>query len=408
MDKIICRECFFMKTTLKTTTTTTMRRRRRRRSEKRCLRAKEEFEEEEKREEIQFSFIEQSISKQQQNKILPGLYLVATPIGNVLDISQRALKVLESADVILCEDTRRTRQLLDMLSIDRKKQMIQYHEHNFYDMRVVMGQRILQAKEMNEVYALVSDAGNPAISDPGQDLVDVVLELGGTVIPIPGASAVNVAILGSGFKCSDWRFLGFLPAKKSERVKKLKMLSLETTLMVFFVSPHKLVKSLEDIQEVFGVKRRVCVCRELTKKHEEFYRATVSECIEEFSRENRARGEITLVIEGISHELRAKSRIDEFILAHASVSVSFSSSASLTQQQQSSAKQYSLDSSSSSEEEEEEEEQILERTLKHLMFDEKQSVSEAARNSSRLLPSVKRRHAYSIAQKLFAASDIAS
>ena len=153
--------------------------------------------------------------------------------------------------------------------------------------------------EDEEVIALVSDAGAPVVSDPGQDLVDLVLEAtkanggggGGerksVVVPIPGASAVTTAVIGSGFKCDDgYRFCGFLPAKKNERVKVLESLTSETSLLVFFVSPHKLVKTLEDVAAVYSKSppRRVCVAQELTKRHEEFFRGTCEECLEEFSK----------------------------------------------------------------------------------------------------------------------------
>ncbi|CAL6388070.1 unnamed protein product [Bathycoccus prasinos] len=250
-------------------------------------------------------------SNKKKVPIAPGFYVVSTPIGNLEDITIRALKILNEATLILCEDTRKTRQLLTLLGVQssssskgKQKKLLAYHSHNFYEQRETLRDRIVR-NEDEEVIALVSDAGAPVVSDPGQDLVDLVLEANGG----GGASAVTTAVIGSGFKCDDgYRFCGFLPAKKNERVKVLESLTSETSLLVFFVSPHKLVKTLEDVAAVYSKSppRRVCVARELTKRHEEFFRGTCEECLEEFSKEGRARGEITLLVE--SSDLSASTK----------------------------------------------------------------------------------------------------
>jgi 16S rRNA (cytidine1402-2'-O)-methyltransferase len=329
---------------------------------------------------------------------------VSTPIGNLEDITIRALKILNEATLILCEDTRKTRQLLTLLGVQssssskgKQKKLLAYHSHNFYEQRETLRDRIVR-NEDEEVIALVSDAGAPVVSDPGQDLVDLVLEAtkanggggGGerksVVVPIPGASAVTTAVIGSGFKCDDgYRFCGFLPAKKNERVKVLESLTSETSLLVFFVSPHKLVKTLEDVAAVYSKSppRRVCVARELTKRHEEFFRGTCEECLEEFSKEGRARGEITLLVE----------------------SSDFCASTKKTTATKVAPKDINDDDDTNDDDESDKNtaKVLLEKTLRHLLLEraenQRLSVSEAARKVSQDL-GVKRRVAYSLAQKI--------
>ena len=336
--------------------------------------------------------------------VAPGFYVVSTPIGNLEDITIRALKILNEATLILCEDTRKTRQLLTLLGVQssssskgKQKKLLAYHSHNFYEQRETLRDRIVR-NEDEEVIALVSDAGAPVVSDPGQDLVDLVLEAtkanggggGGerksVVVPIPGASAVTTAVIGSGFKCDDgYRFCGFLPAKKNERVKVLESLTSETSLLVFFVSPHKLVKTLEDVAAVYSKSppRRVCVARELTKRHEEFFRGTCEECLEEFSKEGRARGEITLLVE----------------------SSDFCASTKKTTATKVAPKDINDDDDTNDDDESDKNtaKVLLEKTLRHLLLEraenQRLSVSEAARKVSQDL-GVKRRVAYSLAQKI--------
>ena len=337
-------------------------------------------------------------SSNKKKVIAPGFYVVSTPIGNLEDITIRALKILNEATLILCEDTRKTRQLLTLLGVQsssssqkgKQKKLLAYHSHNFYEQRETLRDRIVR-NEDEEVIALVSDAGAPVVSDPGQDLVDLVLEAtkanasGGerksVVVPIPGASAVTTAVIGSGFKCDDgYIFCGFLPAKKNERVKVLESLTSETSLLVFFVSPHKLVKTLEDVAAVYSKlpPRRVCVARELTKRHEEFFRGTCEECLEEFSKEGRARGEITLLVE----------------------SSDFCASTKKTTATKVAPKDINDDDDES---DKNTAKLLLEKTLRHLLLEraenQRLSVSEAARKVSQDL-GVKRRVAYSLAQKI--------
>ena len=315
--------------------------------------------------------------KRRKGGVAPGLYVVSTPIGNLEDITIRGLKILTEASLLLCEDTRKTRHLLTLLGVQsRGKRFLAYHSHNFYEQREQLRDRILENKD-EEVIALVSDAGAPGVSDPGQDLVDLVLEATSTsggggdtsvnnvVVPIPGASAVTTAVIGSGFKCDDgYKFCGFLPSKKNERIKKLESLTSERSLLVFFVSPHKLVKTLDDVAKVYSSPpRRVCVARELTKRHEEFFRGTCEECLDEFSKEGRARGEVTLLIE--SNAGASKNAKNTTVAEDVNAL-------------------------------------LLEKSLRHLLLERTEnplSVSEAARKVSQDL-GVKRRVAYSMAQKI--------
>ena len=218
---------------------------------------------------------------------MPVLYVVATPIGNLEDISLRALRVLREVSLIAAEDTRRTKHLL--VTYDIKTPMTSYHERN----KRAKLDYILQSLEKNDV-ALVSDAGMPGISDPGYDLVVAANERGISVVPVPGPSAVITALAVSGLATGRFVYLGFLPHKTGGRRRVLESVASEYGTVVALESPHRLLAALADILFVLG-DRRVAVCRELTKIHEEVFRGTVRQAIEHFP---EPRGEFTLVIEG--------------------------------------------------------------------------------------------------------------
>ena len=221
----------------------------------------------------------------------PGaLYLVATPIGNLEDISLRALRILREATVIAAEDTRRTRKLLTHHRIPGR--LVSLHEHNERARTPVLVRRLLAGDSV----ALVSDAGTPGVSDPGAALVRAAAEAGVPVVPVPGASAVLAALAASGLPAEPATFLGFLPPGRTERRRALQSVrSLPHTLVVF-EAPHRLRSTLGELLEALG-DRRIAVARELTKIHEEVYRATLSEAVGRFSA-HPPRGEFTLVIEG--------------------------------------------------------------------------------------------------------------
>lgn len=223
---------------------------------------------------------------------MPGmLYLVPTPIGNLGDISPRCRETLEQADFIAAEDTRVTLKLLNYLGI--KKSLVSYYEHN----KAFKGNVILERILAGETCALVSDAGSPAISDPGEDLVKLCAENGITVCAIPGPCAVITAISISGLPTGRFCFEGFLSTAKKSRKEHLESLKSETRTMVFYEAPHKLVNTLEDLAETFGGERRISLCRELTKLHEEVVRTTLAEALERYNA-NPPKGEFVLVVEG--------------------------------------------------------------------------------------------------------------
>lgn len=220
------------------------------------------------------------------------LYLVATPIGNLEDLTQRALRVLREVDLIAAEDTRQTRKLLDHYRIETP--LISYHEHN----KLKRLERLRQALEKGDV-AMVSDAGTPGLSDPGYLLVRYALDAGYQVSPIPGPSAPIAALVASGLPTDSFIFVGYLPRRRVERLRMVKELSQERRTMLAFEVPHRLLRSLEDMEATFGGGRPIVVCRELTKVHEEILRGTLSEIREHFT-EVAPRGEFTLVIGGVT------------------------------------------------------------------------------------------------------------
>ncbi len=220
----------------------------------------------------------------------PALYLVATPIGNLGDITLRALEVLAGADVLACEDTRVTRVLLDRYGIHNRP--IAYHEHN----AEVAGPKLLAALTEGRSVALVSDAGTPLVSDPGYRLGRVAIEAGCRVVPIPGPSAPLAALVGSGLPNDAFFFAGFLPTKDKARRDRLEEVRQVPGTLLFFESPHRIGVTLSAAEDVLGPARQACVCRELTKTFEEFRRGTLAELADYYSGDRVVKGEIVLVI----------------------------------------------------------------------------------------------------------------
>ena len=219
------------------------------------------------------------------------LYLVPTPIGNLGDISQRCRETLENADFIAAEDTRVSLKLLNHLGI--KKSLVSYYEHN----KAFKGDKIVERILAGETCALVSDAGSPAISDPGEDLVKQCAAAGIVVCAIPGPCAAITALSISGQATGRFCFEGFLSTAKKSRREHLDSLKNETRTMIFYEAPHKLVATLEDMAEVFGNDRPISLCRELTKLHEEVVRTTLGEAIAKYN-ENGPKGEFVLIVAG--------------------------------------------------------------------------------------------------------------
>ena len=219
------------------------------------------------------------------------LYLVATPIGNLGDFSPRALETLETVDFIAAEDTRVSMKLLNHFEI--RKPLVSYHEHN----HVTAGQSILNRLLSGESCALVTDAGTPAISDPGEDLVRLCAENGVPVFSIPGCCAAVNALAVSGLPTGRFTFEGFLTVNKKSRRERLESLKNEERTMIFHEAPHKLLTTLEDLSAAFGPDRRIALCRELTKLHEETRRCTLGEAVAHYT-ENTPKGEFVLVLAG--------------------------------------------------------------------------------------------------------------
>ena len=223
------------------------------------------------------------------------LYLVPTPIGNLGDISQRCRETLEAADFIAAEDTRVSLKLLNHLGI--KKSLVSYYEHN----KAFKGDKIVERILAGETCALVSDAGSPAISDPGEDLVKQCAAAGITVCAIPGPCAAITALSISGQATGRFCFEGFLSTSKKSRREHLDSLKKEQRTMIFYEAPHKLVATLEDMAEAFGDNRPVSLCRELTKLHEEVVRTTLGEAVAKYT-ENAPKGEFVLILAGAEPE----------------------------------------------------------------------------------------------------------
>lgn len=218
------------------------------------------------------------------------LYVCATPIGNLGDTSQRLIDTLKSVDLIAAEDTRQTKKLLDRFEIS--KPSTSYHKFNIKEKTSYIVRELLSGKNI----ALVSDAGMPGISDPGEELIKEAIAHGIQVVPIPGPSAIITALAVSGLDTGRFVFEGFLPHEGKARRRILRKIVNEERTLVFYESPHRLLKSMKDMLSIFG-DRKVCVAREVTKIHEEFFRGAASKALEHFS-SKEVLGEITLIVEG--------------------------------------------------------------------------------------------------------------
>jgi 16S rRNA (cytidine1402-2'-O)-methyltransferase len=220
----------------------------------------------------------------------PALYLVATPIGNLEDITFRALRVLKEADLIACEDTRQTLKLLSHYGIQTR--LVSYHEHN----EMTKAAELVVDLEGGARIALVTDAGMPGISDPGFRLITLAIRHHVPVIPIPGASAFLAALVASGLPTDSFRFSGFLPAKSGQRRKLLESVRDSPRTQVFYEAPHRLLETLQDVVEALGGDRHVVVAREVTKIHEEFLRGRADDVLQQLKSRGEVKGEITLLI----------------------------------------------------------------------------------------------------------------
>lgn len=222
------------------------------------------------------------------------LYLIATPIGNLEDMTYRAVRLLGEVDLIAAEDTRNSIKLLNHFDI--RTPMTSYHEHNKYEKAQVLVQKLLQDTDI----AVITDAGTPGISDPGEELVKQCFEAGVRVVPVPGACAAVNALVASGQPTRRFAFEAFLPSDKKERQAVLEELKTETRTIVIYEAPHRLRKTLQEIYVVLG-QRQITVCREITKKHETFWKTTLQEAMDYYA-EEEPKGECILVIRGVSRE----------------------------------------------------------------------------------------------------------
>ncbi len=237
--------------------------------------------------------LQQQKSFHNESNGLGSLYLVPTPIGNLEDMTFRAISIMKEVDFIAAEDTRQSKKLCNHFEIDTP--IFSYHEHN----KEKSGLRILDLLKEKKNIALVSDAGMPTISDPGSELVKQVLEIGGHVIPLPGANAALTALIASGITPQPFYFFGFLERQKKDKKSQLEQLKSRRETIIFYESPHRLKETLQLMKEYFG-NRSICLSRELTKKFEEFIRGNIEEVIK-WSEENEIRGEFCLIVEG-NHE----------------------------------------------------------------------------------------------------------
>jgi len=222
--------------------------------------------------------------------LTPGLYLVATPIGNLEDITLRAVRVLKEADQIACEDTRQTQKLLNHYGISTRT--VSYHEHN----ELTRAPELVLDLEGGARVALVTDAGMPGISDPGFRLISLAIRHHIPVVPIPGASAFLAALVASGLPTDSFRFSGFLPAKSGQRRQMLESITASPRTQVFYEAPHRVKEAVEDVIEVLGTDRQVVIAREVTKIHEEFLRGRAGDVLATLNARGDIKGEITLLI----------------------------------------------------------------------------------------------------------------
>lgn len=220
----------------------------------------------------------------------PALFVVATPIGNLEDITFRAVRTLKEVDVIACEDTRQTQKLLNHYGIE--KRTVSYHEHN----EMTRAAELIMEMEQGASIALVTDAGMPGISDPGFRLISLAIRHHIPVVPLPGPAAFLAALVASGMPTDSFRFSGFLPPKSGQRRKLLETIKDSPRTQIFYEAPHRLIESLEDIVATLGPHRHVVIAREVTKLHEEFVRGQVAEVLENMKTRDEVRGEITLLI----------------------------------------------------------------------------------------------------------------
>ena len=222
-----------------------------------------------------------------------NLYLVATPIGNLDDITLRALKTLKEVDIIAAEDTRHTLKLLNHFEIS--KPLISYYKQTEKHKGEIILNKLIEGKNV----ALVSDAGTPVISDPGEEIVKLAIENNIKVIPIPGACACISSLIASGISVSNFCFFGFLPVNNKDKINKLNEIKNYTTTLIFYEAPHKLINTLNAIQEILG-DRKIVLCRELTKIHEEFIRGNISDILETIA---NPRGEFVIIVEGCTEKI---------------------------------------------------------------------------------------------------------
>jgi len=252
-----------------------------------------------------------------RHALVPGLYLVATPIGNLEDITLRALRVLKQVDLIACEDTRQTQKLLNHYGISTRT--TSYHEHN----EMTRAAELVVDLEQGARIALVTDAGMPGISDPGFRLISLAIRHRIAVVPIPGVSAFLAALVASGLPTDSFRFSGFLPAKVGQRRQLLESIFESPRTQVFYEAPHRVKESLEDIVEILGQERHVVIAREVTKIHEEFLRGNAGDVLETLKARGDIKGEITLLIgkmEGtqkkeLSSRVSVRQRLEQIMTA---------------------------------------------------------------------------------------------